>query len=49
MKEGWLGIRKELEQIGFFEELQDKRVNMPDLYRIGFKLGRKGGVKPRKG
>jgi hypothetical protein len=46
LKEGWPGIRKDLERIGLFEMLQDGRVNMPDLYRIGFRLGRKGGVKP---
>ncbi|MDR2174698.1 MAG: hypothetical protein LBO82_02025 [Synergistaceae bacterium] len=46
LKEGWLGIRKDLERIGLFEILQDGRINMPDLYRIGFKLGRKGGVRP---
>jgi hypothetical protein len=46
LKEGWTGIRKDLERIGLFESLQDGRVNMPDLYRVGFKLGRKGGVKP---
>ena len=49
LKEGWSGIRKDLEQLGLFEKLRDGRVNMPDLYRIGFKLGRKGGVKPSRG
>jgi hypothetical protein len=28
---------------GVFEEMQDNRINMPDLYRIDFGLGRKGG------
>jgi hypothetical protein len=26
--------------------MKDERLNMPDIYRIGFKLGRKGGIKP---
>jgi hypothetical protein len=28
------------------ETKKDGRVDMPDLYRVGFGLGRKGGVKP---
>lgn len=45
--EGWIGIQKDLERIGIFEERSDGRINMPDLYRVGFRLGRKGGVKRR--
>jgi hypothetical protein len=26
--------------------MQCHRLNMPDIYRIGFKLGRRGGIKP---
>jgi hypothetical protein len=26
--------------------MKDGRINMPDLYRVGFGLGRRGGVKP---
>jgi hypothetical protein len=26
--------------------MRDGRINMPDLYRVGFGLGRKGGVTP---
>ncbi len=42
------GIRKDLERIGIFETMKDGRVNLPDLYRVGFGLGRRGGVKPVK-
>ncbi|ADP11828.1 hypothetical protein EJP617_21470 [Erwinia sp. Ejp617] len=35
-------------RIGVFEERADERIDMPDLYRVGFGLGRKGGVKPNK-
>jgi hypothetical protein len=44
--QGWYGIQKELIRLGIFEEMRDGRVNMPDLYRVGFGLGRKGGVTP---
>lgn len=45
---GWVGIKDDLERLGIFESLQDGRINMPDLYRVGFGLGRKGGVRPIK-
>jgi hypothetical protein len=28
--------------------MQDRRVQMPDVYRLAFGLGRRGGVKPLK-
>jgi len=43
---GWSGVRQDLEKLGIFERMTDGRVNMPDLYRVGFGLGRRGGVKP---
>jgi hypothetical protein len=42
---GWDGVRAHLVRLGFLQEMADGRVNMPDLYRVGFGLGRKGGVK----
>lgn len=45
---GWPGVRKDIKQIGIFETMKDDRVNLPDLYRGGFGLGRRGGVKPIK-
>jgi hypothetical protein len=44
--QGWRGIEKELVRLGIFEEMRNGRINMPDLYRVGFGLGRKGGVTP---
>lgn len=38
----------DLERLGIFEKMKDSRINMPDLYRVGFGLGRRGGVKPSK-
>lgn len=45
---GWRGLREDLITIGVFEERKDGRIDMPDLYRVGFGLGRRGGVKPKK-
>ncbi|MDM7457163.1 MAG: hypothetical protein P3W97_007925 [Tepidimonas sp.] len=44
---GWKGIREDLQRLGLIETKKDGRIDMPDLYRVGFGLGRKGGVKPR--
>ncbi|AUX71981.1 hypothetical protein SM114_03825 [Erwinia pyrifoliae] len=48
VEKGWPGIKQDLLRIGVFEERADERIDMPDLYRVGFGLGRKGGVKPNK-
>ncbi len=45
-EQGWDGVRLDLEKLGVLERMKDGRVNMPDLYRVGFGLGRRGGVKP---
>lgn len=39
---------KILSELAFFETMKDGRVNLPDLYRVGFGLGRRGGVRPVK-
>lgn len=44
---GWDGLREDLQRLGLMETKKDFRIDMPDLYRVGFGLGRKGGVKPR--
>lgn len=44
---GWDGIRDDLIRLGLLEQKKDFRIDMPDLYRVGFGLGRKGGVKPK--
>jgi len=46
-EKGWSGVRNDLLTVGVFEERKDGRIDMPDLYRVGFGLGRKGGVKPK--
>ena len=42
----WHGLRVSLERLGIMEVMRDGRINMPDLYRVGFGLGRRGGVRP---
>lgn len=44
---GWNGICEDLQRLGLLESKKDGRFDMPDLYRVGFGLGRKGGVKPK--
>ncbi|MBN2527180.1 MAG: hypothetical protein JXR76_12370 [Deltaproteobacteria bacterium] len=39
---------RELRQVGIFKELSDGRINIPDIYRLGFGLRRKGGFIPRR-
>ena len=45
-EKGWSGVRGDLGALGIFDSMQDGRISMPDLYRVGFGLGRRGGVKP---
>ena len=44
-KQGVRGVMDYLEQLGLITFMLDGRINMPDLYRVGFGLGRKGGIK----
>ncbi|RCK77794.1 MAG: hypothetical protein OZSIB_2852 [Candidatus Ozemobacter sibiricus] len=46
-RQGWEGVRDDLLRLGLLDRKKDGRLDMPDLYRVGFGLGRKGGVKPR--
>jgi hypothetical protein len=42
------GILRDLEPLGIIQRLIDRRIQVPDVYRIAFGLGRRGGVKPLK-
>ena len=42
------GIREDLESLGVFRRMGDGRVNVPDVFRVGYGLGRRGGVRPVK-
>jgi hypothetical protein len=48
LEDGPEGILEDLKELGIVARLSDGRVQMPDVYRIAFGLGRKGGVKPLK-
>ena len=40
------GVREDLESLGVFRRLADGRVDLPDVFRVGYGLGRRGGVRP---
>ena len=44
--DGAEGVRRDLETLSVFQRMHDGRVNIPDVFRIGYRLGRKGGVRP---
>ncbi len=46
LDEGPAGLRKDLEELAIFLRMKDDRVNIPDVFRVAYGLGRKGGVKP---
>lgn len=46
--QGYRGILLDLQDLGMIQQIEDKRVQMPDVYRVALGLGRRGGVKPLK-
>ena len=46
LEDGARGVREDLETAGVFQRLLDGRVNMPDIFRVGYGIGRRGGVRP---
>lgn len=40
------GVRQDLESLGVFFRMDDGRINVPDVFRVGYGLGRRGGVMP---
>ena len=44
--EGAEGVRRDLEALSIFQRMHDGRVNIPDVFRVGYGLGRHGGVSP---
>ncbi len=40
-------LLEELIELGVIQRLRDGRINVPDVYRLGFGMRRKGGVTPR--
>jgi hypothetical protein len=46
LSEGPVGLRQDLEDLAIFLRMADDRVNIPDVFRVAYGLGRRGGVKP---
>jgi hypothetical protein len=46
VKLGQQGLLDDLVEVGVLEVRSDGRYNIPDVYRVGFGLKRRGGVKP---
>jgi hypothetical protein len=38
----------DLESLGMLQRIDAKRIQVPDVYRIAYGLGRRGGVRPLK-
>jgi len=48
IEDGEDGVLIDLLELGLVEKLKDQRINLPDVYRIGYGMGRRGGVRPVK-
>ncbi|MBI5557337.1 MAG: hypothetical protein HY885_06830 [Deltaproteobacteria bacterium] len=48
LAEGPEGVLQDIAELGLIQRLKNGRIQMPDVYRIAFGLGRRGGVKPLK-
>lgn len=46
VSEGPDGVLEDLANLGLIERLSGDRINIPDVYRVGYGIGRRGGVKP---
>lgn len=48
LDDGAAGVRSDLEGLGVFFKMRDGRVNIPDVFRVGYRIGRRGGVRPAR-
>jgi hypothetical protein len=46
--QGAIGLLTDLEELGIVQRMDGKRIQMPDVFRVAFGFGRRGGVKPLK-
>jgi len=44
--QGVAGLLTDLEELGMVQRMDGKRIQMPDVFRVAFGFGRRGGVKP---
>ena len=47
IESGASGLLQDLESLGVFQRIRDGRVNIPDVFRVGYGLGRRGVVSGR--
>lgn len=45
LENGFDGVMEMLKSLGIFYVASDNRIQMPDVYRVGYGLGRRGGVR----
>jgi hypothetical protein len=45
---GTVGLLTDLEALGMVQSMEGERIQMPDVFRVAFGFGRRGGVKPLK-
>ncbi len=48
LNDGAAGVCGDLEALGVVRKMRDGRIDVPDVYRLGFGLRRKGGVAPQR-
>lgn len=48
LAEGAKGVLIDLKELALIEQIKGERINLPDVYRVGYGIGRKGGVRPIK-
>lgn len=46
IEQGAPGILSDLESLGMIQRIDEGRIQMPDVFRVAFGFGRRGGVKP---
>ncbi len=49
LNEGASGVLQDLIELGIAAKVKDNRINIPDVYRVGYGMGRFGGVRGAKG
>lgn len=47
LADGPAGVCRDLEAFGVFRRMRGERIDVPDIYRLGFELRRKGGIPPK--
>jgi hypothetical protein len=46
IEQGAAGLLTDLEALGMVQRMDGRRIQMPDVFRVAFGFGRRGGVKP---